>query len=204
MNDPILNEDEKDCLQELMNMAYGSATATITEILDAFATLSIPNIQIIKTKNLKAHLESQVKFNTSHYICMQQINGTIAGENLFILDSESAKNIALKFGLEEDELCEEELSDIILELTNILSSSTISKLAQDMHTHVSFSPPDVKKLNSINELDNQFIEKYQHVIIISTQLDFCDLNIHGQLLILTTDNSIEFIKKMIHKILEEI
>lgn len=204
MNDIILNEDEKDCLKELMNMAYGSATATITEILDAFATLSIPDIQIIKTKDLKNHLESKVKFHTSHYICMQQINGTIAGENLFVIDSESTKNIALKFGLEENELCEEELSDIILELTNILSSSTISKLAHDMHTHVSFSPPDVKKLNSISELDNQFIEKYQNVIIISTQLDFCDLNIHGQLLILTTDNSIEFIKKMINKILEEL
>lgn len=204
MNDIILNEDEKDCLQELMNMAYGSATATISEILDAFATLSIPEIQIIKTKELKGYLSSKVKLDTSHYVCMQQINGTIAGENLFVIDSESAKNIALKFGLEEDELCEEELFDIILELTNILSSSTISKLAQDMHTHVSFSPPDVKKLDSISKLDNQFIEKYQNVIIITTQLDFNDLNINGQLLILTTDKSIEFIKKTINKILEEL
>ena len=30
-----LTEDEKDCLQELMNVAYGSATAAITEILNA-------------------------------------------------------------------------------------------------------------------------------------------------------------------------
>lgn len=204
MNDIILNEDEKDCLQELMNMAYGSATASITEILDASATLSIPDIQIIKTNELKAHLNSQVKLNTTHYVCMQQINGAIAGENLFVIDSLSAENIALKFGLEKDELCDEELFDIILELTNILSSSTISKLAQDMQAQVSFSPPDVKKLDSISKLDNQFIEKYQNVIIITTELNFDDLNIHGQLLILTTDNSIEYIKKMINKILEEL
>ena len=44
-----LTEDEKDCLQELMNVAYGSATAAITEILDAFAKLSIPKIQIINS-----------------------------------------------------------------------------------------------------------------------------------------------------------
>ena len=32
MNSNIdLTEDEKDCLQELMNVAYGSATAAITE-----------------------------------------------------------------------------------------------------------------------------------------------------------------------------
>lgn len=52
-NNIILNEDEKDCLQELMNIAYGSATAAITEILDAFATLSIPKIEVIKTTDLK-------------------------------------------------------------------------------------------------------------------------------------------------------
>ena len=47
MKSITLTEDERDCLQELMNVAYGSATAAITEILDAFAQLSIPKIQII-------------------------------------------------------------------------------------------------------------------------------------------------------------
>ena len=54
MNSNInLTEDEKDCLQELMNVAYGSATAAITEILNAFANLSIPKIQIIDSNDLK-------------------------------------------------------------------------------------------------------------------------------------------------------
>ena len=39
MSNIELTEDEKDCLQELMNVAYGSATAAITEIFDAFAKL---------------------------------------------------------------------------------------------------------------------------------------------------------------------
>ncbi|AXH15275.1 chemotaxis protein CheX [Malaciobacter mytili] len=200
----ILNEDEKDCLQELMNIAYGSATAAITEILDAFATLSIPKIEIIKTKELKDYLSKEVCLDSAHFVCMQQINGVIAGENLFVIDKESAYNIALKFGLEEDEITNNELSDIILEITNILSSSTISKLAEDMHVSVSFSPPDVKILDTISKLDNQFIEKYQNVIIISTRLKFEDLDIDGELLILTTDKSIDYIKKIINKILEEL
>ncbi|AXX87354.1 response regulator phosphatase [Malaciobacter marinus] len=203
-NEIILNEDEKDCLQELMNIAYGSATAAITEILDAFATLSIPRIEVIKTKNLKNHLSKEVNLNSTHFVCMQQINGPIAGENLFVIDNNSAKNIAIKFGLEEDEITEIELCDIILEITNILSSSTISKLAEDMKAMVSFSPPDVKILDNINKLDNQFIEKYQNVIIISTRLKFEDLDIDGQLMILTTDKSINYIKKTINKILNEI
>ena len=40
MSNIELTEDEKDCLQELMNVAYGSATAAITEIFDAFQNLA--------------------------------------------------------------------------------------------------------------------------------------------------------------------
>ena len=59
MNSNInLTEDEKDCLQELMNVAYGSAAAAITEILNAFANLSIPKIQIIDSSELKPYLSN--------------------------------------------------------------------------------------------------------------------------------------------------
>ncbi len=198
-----LTEDEKDCLQELMNIAYGSATAAITEILDAFAKLSIPKIQIINANELDTYLSNELDLNREHLVSLQQINGTISGENMFVIDKESAKNIAYKFGLEENEITDDEMYDIVLEITNILSSSTISKLAEDMDTRVSFSAPTIKSLNSINQLNNLFISKYEKVIIISTQLNFENLNINAELFIFTTDNSILYIKEKINKILDE-
>ena len=194
-----LTEDEKDCLQELMNVAYGSATAAITEILDAFAKLSIPKIQIINASELKSYLSKELNLDEEHLVALQQINGTISGENMFVIDKKSAKNIAYKFGLDEDEINDEEVADIVLEITNILSSSTISKLAEDIDTNVSFSAPTIKTINSIKELNNLFISNYKKVIIISTKLEFGDLNIHGELFILTTDNSILFIKEKLNK-----
>ena len=154
-----LTEDEKDCLQELMNVAYGSATAAITEILDAFAKLSIPKIQIINASELKSYLSKELNLDEEHLVALQQINGTISGENMFVIDKKSAKNIAYKFGLDEDEINDEEVADIVLEITNILSSSTISKLAEDIDTNVSFSAPSIKTLTSINQLNNLFISE---------------------------------------------
>lgn len=199
-----LTEDERDCLQELMNIAYGSATAAISEILDAFAKLSIPKIQIIDSSELRSYLSNELNLDVEHLVSLQQINGTISGENMFVIDKQSAKNIAYKFGLEEDEINDNEISDIVLEITNILSSSTISKLAEDMNTNVSFSAPTIKILTSINQLNNLFISKYEKVIIISTELKFEDLDIHGELFILTTDNSILYIKEKLKKILDEL
>jgi chemotaxis protein CheC len=199
-----LTEDERDCLQELMNVAYGSATAAITEILDAFAKLSIPKIQIINSDELRSYLSNELNLEVEHLVSLQQINGAISGENMFVIDKQSAKNIAYKFGLDEDEINDNEISDIVLEITNILSSSTISKLAEDMNTNVSFSAPTIKSLTSINQLNNLFISKYEKVIIISTQLKFEDLDIHGELFILTTDDSILYIKEKLNKILDEL
>ena len=205
MNSKInLSEDEKDCLQELMNVAYGNATAAITEILDAYAKLSIPKIQIINSSELKAHLSRELNLDVEHLVSLQQINGTISGENMFVIDKQSAINIAYKFGLSEDEINDNELLDIVLEITNILSSSTISQLAEDMETNVSFSAPTVKTITSIDELKNLFISKYEKVIIISTQLIFEDLDINAELFIFTTDNSILYIKEKLNKILDEL
>ena len=198
-----LTEDEKDCLQELMNVAYGSATAAITEILDAFAKLSIPKIQIINSSELKTYLSNELNLEVEHLVSLQQINGTLCGENMFVIDKQSAKNIAYKFGLEEDEVNDEEIADVVLEITNILSSSTISKLAEDIDTNVSFSAPTIKTLTSIDQLKNLFISKYEKVIIISTQLKFEDLDINAELFIFTTDNSILYIKEKLNKILDE-
>ena len=202
--DITLTEDEKDCLQELMNVAYGSATAAITEILDAFAKLSIPKIQIINSSELKSYLSKELNLEVEHLVSLQQINGTLCGENMFVIDKQSAKNIAYKFGLEEDEVNDEEIADVVLEITNILSSSTISKLAEDIDTNVSFSAPTIKTLNSIDQLKNLFISKYEKVIIISTQLKFEDLDINAELFIFTTDNSILYIKEKLKKILDEL
>ena len=203
-SDITLTEDEKDCLQELMNVAYGSATAAISEILNAFATLSIPNIKIINADELNDYLSAELDLDVEHIVSLQQINGIVSGENMFVIDKESAKNIAYKFGLEEDEVNDEEIADVVLEITNILSSSTISKLAEDIDTNVSFSAPTIKKLTSIDQLKNQFISKYQKVITISTELKFEDLDIHGELFIFTTDNSIIYIKEKLNKILDEL
>ena len=49
LSNTILDSDEKDCLQELMNISYGVATAAITQIVNKFATLNIPKIEIVNS-----------------------------------------------------------------------------------------------------------------------------------------------------------
>lgn len=203
MSTTFLNEDQEDCLQELMNISYGSATASVAAIINKFAELSIPKISTISSENFKSYIESKIEDYTACYLVSQLIDGKLSGENLFIISEEALKNLALEFDLEEDELNENELKDVVLEITNIISSSTSGKLAELMNTDILFSPPDVKKIVTIDNLDNHYEIEYQHVIIISTLIHFEEQNISGKLIMMLKDDSMNFLKESLDRIMDE-
>ena len=204
LTDIEFNEDESDCLQELMNIAYGSATAAISEVLNSFATLNIPKVQIIPANELKDYLKEKLHVKDEQFVATQLISGNLAGENLFLIDTQSAVNLAHEFGLDNDEINDEELFDIILEVTNILSSSTLGRLTEDLNATIAFSPPGIQKITAIDKLENRFADEYNHIIVISTELTFDDQKINGELLLLTKDNSIIWLKEALNRILDEL
>ena len=84
MNNITLTEDEEDVLKELMNIAYGSATAVIADMLEAFASLSIPNIKIMNTSEL---FKTFQKLKSSSYFFSTQVfNGEFSGESAFFIN----------------------------------------------------------------------------------------------------------------------
>ncbi len=196
MNPIALTEDEKDVLQELMNVAYGNATAVVAEMLDAFASLSIPNIKVMQVSELMEKF-NQLK-DSSYFFSTQAFMGEFNGESAFFIDEESANNLAKHLELESIE----DLDDAILELTNVLTSSLTTRLAQEMDTEVSFALPSISKvpLNEIANVDT-FLQ-YSQVIVIDTDLNFEDQMIHGKIFILTKDESIQWLKERINTILE--
>ncbi|RLA77485.1 MAG: chemotaxis protein CheC [Epsilonproteobacteria bacterium] len=196
MNPITLTEDEKDVLQELMNVAYGNATAVVAEMLDAFATLSIPNIKVMETSALLEEFQSLK--GSSYFFSTQAFVGEFSGESAFFIDNESAQNLSTHLELES----EDDLDDAILELTNVLTSSLTTRLAQEMDTEVRFSLPSISKVPLGEIANNQTFKEYSQVIVIDTQLIFEDQKINGEIFILTKDGSIEWLKNRLNIILE--
>ena len=191
-----LTEDERDVLQELMNVAYGNATAVVADMLDAFASLSIPNISVMETHKLLETFHTLK--NTSYFFSTQAFSGEFSGESAFFINKESAENLAKHLELESPE----DLDDAILELTNVLTSSLTTKLAEEMDTAVSFSLPSISQV-PLNEISNvETFKQYSQVIVIDTDLNFEDQQINGKIFILTKDESIQWLKTKLNTILE--
>ncbi|WP_375725094.1 chemotaxis protein CheC [Arcobacter sp. KX21116] len=205
MNDSnCFNDDQKDCLQELMNISYGSATAAIADIIGKFANLSIPKITTLSSSDFKDYIQEKVEHYPACYLVSQLIDGKLSGENLFLIDESSLKNLALEFDLNESDINEDELKDVVLEITNIISSTTSSKLAELIETDILFSPPDVKIVESAQNLEEHYHVEYNHIIIISTVIEFEVQNIHSELIMMLKDDSIGFMKSALDKIMDEL
>ncbi len=205
MNDSnCFSDDQKDCLQELMNISYGSATAAIADIIGKFANLSIPKIVTLSSNDFKDYIQEKVEHYPACYLVSQLIDGKLSGENLFLIDESSLKNLALEFDLNESDINEDELKDVVLEITNIISSTTSSKLAELIETDILFSPPDVKIVESAQNLEEHYHVEYNHIIIISTLIEFEVQNIHSELIMMLRDDSIGFMKSALDKIMDEI
>ncbi|MCF6339739.1 MAG: chemotaxis protein CheC [Sulfurimonas sp.] len=192
------NDDEKDVLQELINIAYGNATAIVADILDAFASLSVPIIEVMTINELL------FKFNnfkhSSYFFSTQAFIGDFSGECAFFINEESANNLAKH--LDIDNVAD--LDDAILELTNILTSSLTMRLAQEMHTEVTYSLPNISKI-PLSELSNsKTLQYYSQVIVIDTKLNFKEQHIDGQIFILTKDGSMQWLKKQLNIILKSL
>lgn len=192
----ILTEDERDVLQELMNVAYGASAAIIAEILDAFATLSIPNVKVMQTKKL---LEEFKKLKEdSYFFSTQAFIGEFSGESVFFINNKSAKNLANHLELKSNE----DLEDAILEITNVLTSSLTTRLAQEMGTHIKFSTPNINNIMITEIGENKTFKEYSQVIVMETVIDFEDQKINAEIFILTKDDSIEWLKNQLNIILE--
>lgn len=166
--------------------------------------LSIPNIQTVTTKEFKDYLKEKLLNKVEYFITNQLISGSFCGETMFVIDRKSTENLALEFDLNEDEVKDDdELKDVILEISNIITSTTLSKLAGLIETSISFSPPQVEIVKNSESFYRNYINEYDHIIIISTDIIFKEQNISGELLILSKDEATIFLKEALNRVLEE-
>lgn len=203
MSDYDFNSDQLDMLRELMNIAVGNATASIADLLQAFGKMHIPQIAVSDINGLDQHLKNTIEMDQPHYVTKQLFGGLFSGEFLFVIPEVSARNLGLHL-YDVEEPTQADTIDAIVELTNILSATMISRLSEELNTKVQFFVPSTELVHGSRMISEDELMNYRKIIIISTQMDFSDQNIEGYILILTKDDMIFNLKLLIDRKLEEL
>jgi chemotaxis protein CheC len=202
----MMKEELQEALSELINISFGTSTATIADIFDNFATLHVPDISFIPLENLDEFILKDFNYQQT-YTTTQQFKGAFQGEIVFAIDPDSAINMQSVI-FAEDEVdddaiySDDELKQSILEIANILGSSCIGKLAELLSTDVTFAPPAIEFCKQLVE-DNKD-SPYSHVIVISTVLEFREIEIHGKLFIMFSDEMFSWLQTALENFVENI
>lgn len=197
------SSDHLDVLKELMNIAMGNATASIADLLQAFGTMHIPHLAITDMDGLKNYIDEALGCDEKYYVTKQLFGGVIGGEFIFVMTKKSAENLGNYF-YDVSKPNDADIMDAVIELTNILSSTIISRLTEELKTKVQFFAPSTEIVAGNLLIGYEETLNYHKIIIVSTVMEFQSHKISGQIFILAQDETIVRLRELIDQKLEEL
>ncbi|GLS25453.1 hypothetical protein [Marinibactrum halimedae] len=137
-----LDDDQKDCLQEVCNVAMGVAGESLAAFTHAFVELSIPKIRSTIPSELASSLGC-VNDGGRVYAAVQPFTfKQVECFALTVFTQASIDDLMTVTGREELEIpLEDAKRDLLLKACNAISSSCLPNLSHALEIPISFSEP---------------------------------------------------------------
>lgn len=205
----IISNEELDILQEIMNIAFGKATAELAEMIDIRVKLSVPYAKVIYTAELPQYIQAEIKDYGDISIVEQRFWGEFKGFALLIFPAGSGKElITLLTGDEIDVFVSDPVDELekgtLMEVGNILIGACIGKIAELLNDELAYSPPIVHVGNNVQDvLPKTILSSYDLTIALRTSFNFEKKDVFGFLFVLTSHESMNWLKKSLSDFMEQ-
>lgn len=198
-----LSDEQRDVLQELMNVAMGQGADRLARLTETFVTLSVPRIHPLDVTDASL-LEQLAIASQPAIITRQSFLGRLRGEVLVCFGENGADQLAGLMGYEGEE--KDSIQDeLMLDVTNILTGACINGLAQQVELKVSYGPPALlsrgRQLQEV--LGSQEFRGHQALVLeihfeVATHSFYCDL------LVCITEDAVATVVEVIDRLLSDI
>ncbi|WP_207062692.1 histidine kinase [Motiliproteus sp. SC1-56] len=141
------NEDQRDCLQEICNVAMGQAGDSLARLLNVFINLSVPYIRLIKAEEVHQELRSLI--NAPQVSAVRQAfyspqgNQGLCGESIVIFSDASFQELAHLMAFEGRELDARAEQELLLDISNVLNGACLNGIAQQLEEQLGYSAPSL-------------------------------------------------------------
>ena len=183
--------DQRDCLQEVSNVAMGQAGDNLARLLDAFVVLSIPHVEMFTPADIAMALQALKVSDTVSGVCQGFLGGGLAGEAMLIFNDASFSDLAqlLRYDEEINTTTEHEL---LMDAANVLIGACLKGIAEQLDVEFSFGPPLLlgQHLN-IDELMSNTNKHWTQALVIEINYRIENHNINCDLLLILTEDSLE-------------
>lgn len=203
----FLSELQIDALKEIINIAFGNAAALLSEVIELHATLNVPEIKIVHSKELRDFIGSTFNGGEDLHIVEQHYTSKLKGIAYLVFSRDSGKSfISL---LEEYNEMPANMSinllekETLTEVGNIIIGACLSKIAELLSDVVSYLPPRyIDGKYFYEDMPGNFFDGEGYAVILKTIFQFEKADVDGFLFLLINMDSIDKIKEAVDKFMK--
>jgi len=194
-----LTIEARDVYQELANVAMGQAGDLLARMLGGFVILPIPNVNVLEVSELHMALGSASRADTLSAVCQGFIGAGIAGEALILFHDSSFADLA-KLMKHSGELNRSVELELLMDMSNVLIGAFLRGFANQLDTPFSQGHPVVLgQHSSIEDLINTNQHRWKRTLAIEINYRIRDHQVQCDLLLLFTEDSIQYMNnKILH------
>lgn len=202
------SRDEKEILEEVMNIAFGSASAELGEVIDIHVSLNAPEVHVTDIQSVPDYFQSIREDNEGIKIIEQNFWGDFAGRSFLVVSVNTGNDlISLAEGTPpgDETMARTEIrhNGVLLEIGNILIGACIGKIGELLTTVVTYSPPFMADADKpFTDLIADFCEPAMRAIVIKTVFAFENKSTTGLLLTITKPASIAWMRHALMNFME--
>jgi chemotaxis protein CheC len=206
---PLITDEERDILQEIMNIAFGKAAAELAEVINIFVVLSVPYIKLLKAADLPDYLRYEIRDFSNISIVEQNFWGKFKGSAFLIFPAGAGKGLINMLDADHEATFESGSIEVLeketlMEIGNILIGACVGKMTELLGDVVTYSPPKVVVENEPHEiLPKKLFDPEYTAIVMKTDFSFDERNVSGFLFLVTTHDSVAWIKQSLAEFLEQ-
>jgi len=209
MSDPSeqeidLTEEQKEVLQELVNIGMGLAGDSLARILKTFVELSIPRISLIHVDSLNKEISNLVGDKALVTAVRQAFFSYWRGEAIIVYDQNGCNELASLMGYSED-LDKNAEVELLLDVGNVIVGACLNGIAEQLGVDVNFSPPSVVATNiPVDTLFDPKKMNWKHTLLIEVNFGLENMRFKSHLFTMMSEETIMTLKNDIDGFLEDL
>lgn len=183
----------RDTFQEVVNVAMGQAGALLAKVLDVYVQLPVPNVNILEAGELQMALTDAQGDARLTAVSQGYIAGGISGEALLIFHDAELADVARLMRWSEDQ---SSTMEMLLDLACVVIGACLSGVSSQLNVPFSQGHPQILgQRTSIGHLVPLSQPRWQKTLAVELSYRIEDHDIHFDLLLLFTEESIPLIQQ---------
>jgi len=195
-----LNEDQRDCLQEITNVAMGAAAESLANFTDTFVNLPIPCIRCVNPESLIESLKQVEGYDRLSSVSQVFKFSGLNCYALIVVNDESINDLARCTGrcLDNEECVEQLLQD----LCETINSTCFDRFGEMIEKDLQIESPSINSMHvPLESIQMEAIENSHQLVTVEINYHIENNPFNCDLLLLFPENTLSDLTDVLDRLM---